>query len=178
MIIKGPGRFGSWWASGDHPNNSISENGQNTEKSPGDNIQSQKTIGQENHVTCLKLRLRWNFVPRFLESIPWQVFSINTSSSNSLSLFSQPRRILEWKEHFENLLGISPKSTITLPLKLFIANKTTNYDSLLLNAYLTKINSGKAEDLIQIFIEVWKQGNIITYFSDYATLPINKIPVV
>ena len=35
IIIKGPGRFGSWRPSGDHPN-SIIENGQNTEKSPGD----------------------------------------------------------------------------------------------------------------------------------------------
>ena len=35
-IIKGPGGFGSWQPSGDHPNNSIIENGQNTEKSPGD----------------------------------------------------------------------------------------------------------------------------------------------
>ena len=36
QVIKGPGKFGSWSASGDHPNNSIIENGQNTEKSPGD----------------------------------------------------------------------------------------------------------------------------------------------
>ena len=36
MIIKGPGRFRSWRPNGDHPNNSIIENGQNTEKSPGD----------------------------------------------------------------------------------------------------------------------------------------------
>ena len=35
-IIKGPGRLGSWWTSGDHPNDSIIEDGQNTEKSPGD----------------------------------------------------------------------------------------------------------------------------------------------
>ena len=35
-IIKGPGRFRSWRPSGDHPNNSIIENDQNTEKSPGD----------------------------------------------------------------------------------------------------------------------------------------------
>ena len=35
-IIKGPKGFGSWRPSGDHPNNSIIENGQNTEKSPGD----------------------------------------------------------------------------------------------------------------------------------------------
>ena len=34
-IIKGPGGFGSWRPSGDHPNNSVIENGQNTEKSPG-----------------------------------------------------------------------------------------------------------------------------------------------
>ena len=36
---------------------------------------------------CLKLRPHLNFVPRFLEPTTWQVFSINTSSSNSLPLF-------------------------------------------------------------------------------------------
>ena len=51
------------------------------------NNQSRKTIGQENYVTCVKLRPRLNFVPRFLEPIPRHVFSINTSSSNILSLF-------------------------------------------------------------------------------------------
>ena len=35
-ITKGTGGFGSWWTSGDHPNYSIIEIGQNTEKSPGD----------------------------------------------------------------------------------------------------------------------------------------------
>ena len=35
-IIIGPGGRGSWRTSGDHPNYSIIENGQNTEKSPGD----------------------------------------------------------------------------------------------------------------------------------------------
>ena len=34
-IIKWPGGFGSWRPSGDHPNNSIIEDGQNTEMSPG-----------------------------------------------------------------------------------------------------------------------------------------------
>ena len=36
MIIKGTGGVVSWGTSGDHPNNSIIENGQNTEKSHGD----------------------------------------------------------------------------------------------------------------------------------------------
>ena len=36
MIIKGPGGFGSWRPSEAHPNNSIIENVQNTEKSPGE----------------------------------------------------------------------------------------------------------------------------------------------
>ena len=36
---------------------------------------------------CLKLRPHLNFVPRFLEPIPRHVFSINTSSSNTLPLF-------------------------------------------------------------------------------------------
>ena len=35
-IIKGPGGFGIWRTGGDHLNDSIIENGQNTEKSPGD----------------------------------------------------------------------------------------------------------------------------------------------
>ena len=35
-LLKGLEDFGSWRPSGDHPNNSIIENGQNTEKSPGD----------------------------------------------------------------------------------------------------------------------------------------------
>ena len=35
-IIKGPGGFGSWRMSGNHPNDSIIEDVQNTEKSPGD----------------------------------------------------------------------------------------------------------------------------------------------
>ena len=34
-IIKSPGGFGSWRTSGDHPNDSIIEDGQNTEKSLG-----------------------------------------------------------------------------------------------------------------------------------------------
>ena len=36
MIIKGPGGLRSWQTYGDHPNDSIIENGQNTEKSPRD----------------------------------------------------------------------------------------------------------------------------------------------
>ena len=35
-LLNRPGRFRSWRPSGDHPNNSIIENGQNTEKSLGD----------------------------------------------------------------------------------------------------------------------------------------------
>ena len=35
-ITNGAGGLGSWQTSGDHPNYYIIENGQNTEKSPGD----------------------------------------------------------------------------------------------------------------------------------------------
>ena len=35
-LLKGTGGLGSWGTSGDHPNWYIIENGQNTEKSPGD----------------------------------------------------------------------------------------------------------------------------------------------
>ena len=41
-IIKGTGGFGSWRLSGDQANNSIIENGQNTEKSPGGDLLSLK----------------------------------------------------------------------------------------------------------------------------------------
>ena len=36
MITKGTGGLDSWRTSGDHPNYYIIENGQDTEKSPGD----------------------------------------------------------------------------------------------------------------------------------------------
>ena len=35
-LLKGTGGLGRWKMRGDHPNNSIAENGQNTEKSPED----------------------------------------------------------------------------------------------------------------------------------------------
>ena len=35
-IIKRPGRLGSWRTGRDYPNESVTENGLNTEKSPGD----------------------------------------------------------------------------------------------------------------------------------------------
>ena len=35
-IIKRPGRLGSWRTGRDYPNDSIAENGQNPETSPGD----------------------------------------------------------------------------------------------------------------------------------------------
>ena len=35
MIIKRPGGLGSWRSGRDYQNDSINENGQNTEKSPG-----------------------------------------------------------------------------------------------------------------------------------------------
>ena len=36
LIIKGTRGLGCWWTSGDHPNDNIVENCQNTKKSPGD----------------------------------------------------------------------------------------------------------------------------------------------
>ena len=35
-LLKGTGGLGSWRTSGNNPNDSIIENGQNTKKSPGD----------------------------------------------------------------------------------------------------------------------------------------------
>ena len=36
MIIKRPGELGSWWTGRDYQNDSIAENGQNPQTSPGD----------------------------------------------------------------------------------------------------------------------------------------------
>ena len=47
-VTKEIGGLGSWGTNGDHPNYSIVENGQNTEKSPGDLLSFKlqgKTIG-------------------------------------------------------------------------------------------------------------------------------------
>ncbi len=52
-IIKGTGGLGSWGTSGDHPNNSIIENGQNSEKSPGDlkRLAVTQTPVKDHHLT-------------------------------------------------------------------------------------------------------------------------------
>ena len=48
MIIKGPGGLGSWWRCGDYINDSIVENGLNTEKSPGDMRRLEETCSHSN----------------------------------------------------------------------------------------------------------------------------------
>ena len=55
-IIKGPGGFRSWRPCGDYPNNSIIENGQNTEKSPGD---LRRLAGIQTPVRDHQLTLLW-----------------------------------------------------------------------------------------------------------------------
>ena len=59
MIIKGPGWFGSWRPSGDHSNNSIIENGQNTEKRPGD---LRKLAVTQSPVKDHQLSLMWKIL--------------------------------------------------------------------------------------------------------------------
>ena len=55
-LLKGTGRFGSWRTSGDHLNYSIIENGQNTEKSPGD---LRRLAVSQNPVKDHLLKLMW-----------------------------------------------------------------------------------------------------------------------
>ncbi len=53
-ITKGTGGLGSWRTGGGHPNDSIIENGQNTEKNPGDLRRFAVTQAQvENHQLTL-----------------------------------------------------------------------------------------------------------------------------
>ena len=52
---KGTGGLGSWWTSGDHPNYNITENGQNTVKSPGDlrRLAVTQTPGKDHQLTSM-----------------------------------------------------------------------------------------------------------------------------
>ena len=55
-ITKGTGGVGSGWTNGDHPNNNIIENGQNTEKSLGD---LRRLAVAQTPVKDHQLRLMW-----------------------------------------------------------------------------------------------------------------------
>ena len=55
-IIKGIGGLGNKRANGDHPNNSVIENGQNTEKGPGD---LRRLAITQTLVKFHELRLMW-----------------------------------------------------------------------------------------------------------------------
>ena len=59
-IIKGSGRFGSWRTCGDHPNNSIIEDGQNTEKSCGDlrRLDVTQIPVEKHHLTLMRKTLK------------------------------------------------------------------------------------------------------------------------
>ena len=54
-IIKKTGRLGIWRTSGDHPNYSIIENGQNTEESPRDlrRLAITKTPEKNHHIKLM-----------------------------------------------------------------------------------------------------------------------------
>ena len=55
-ITKGTGGLGSWRTGGDHPNDSIIENGQNSEKSPGD---LRRLAVSQTPVKTHRLTLMW-----------------------------------------------------------------------------------------------------------------------
>ena len=61
MINEGTGGVGSWRTSEDHPNDCITENGQDTEKSPGDlrrlivpQTPMKNSKGVDNNFVCYK----------------------------------------------------------------------------------------------------------------------------
>ena len=99
-IIEGPWRFGSWWPSGDHPNNSIIENGQNTEKSPGDLRRPEVT---QSPVKDHRLTLMWKtlIVIIMWSTGKWQEIEIWPYES---IVYSQPSSCTrEW--HAQTPLG-------------------------------------------------------------------------
>ena len=53
--MKGTRGLGSWRTSGDHPNYNIIENGQNTERSPGDlrRLAVTETPGEDHQLTLM-----------------------------------------------------------------------------------------------------------------------------
>ena len=63
IIIKGTGGFGSWRTNGGHPNDSIIEDGQNAEKSPGDLRRLAVTqISMKNN----QLTLMWKTIKEYI----------------------------------------------------------------------------------------------------------------
>ena len=73
-------------------------------------------------MTCVKLRPR-KFRPAFLEPIPRHVFSINTSSSNTLSLFYSISIAAATHSHQQTSKG----NNMDGPRKhLFLQNTLTN----------------------------------------------------
>ena len=82
-IIKGPGGFGSWRPSGDHPNNSIIENGQNTEKSPGD---FRRLAVTQSPVKNHQLTLMWKtiMIIMVLTIIPFVIGAFGTVTQGLL----------------------------------------------------------------------------------------------
>ena len=64
-IIKGTGGLGSWQLRGDHPNDNIIENGQKTEKSPGDlrRFAVPQTLVKDHQLMLMwKTLEEWNIV--------------------------------------------------------------------------------------------------------------------
>ena len=70
VTIKYTGGSGSWRTSGEHPNYSIVENGQNTEKSPGDLWRHANALDYNFIVSEFKLQTGYFF--HFWTNIFWK----------------------------------------------------------------------------------------------------------
>ena len=94
-IIKGSGGFGSWQSSGDHPNDSNTEDGQNTEKSPGD-LRRQHSLLHDNRMQIISIKceqikqhwvmkvihLEWCMKLKFPQTIKWYMHKYDSISKN------------------------------------------------------------------------------------------------
>ena len=58
MIIKGTGGLGNMKTNGDHPNYNIIENGQNTEKTPGERLAVTQTQVKNHQLKLMRKTLK------------------------------------------------------------------------------------------------------------------------
>ena len=96
-IIKRSGGFGSWRPIGDHPNNSIIEDGPNTEKSPGD---------------LRKLAVTQSPVIDHQHTLMWKTL---ISNNNRVKLYKQNKTFQNNERNFYQQVGGSSAKTNQQP---------------------------------------------------------------
>ena len=128
-----------------------------------------------NPVEDRQLRIAWQTVI--------EVIKRKSTSRAKLKAVNQKERIHMWKGHFKNLLGNSPKVTnkpitkimtsqLDIKLEQFTQKKKKKKNS---TEYLKKLKTEKLQASTKCTQKYGRQGNLMTYYFDFATPYINRI---